>query len=500
MTRATKKLGSGATVVILLAAVVAGAMLLLWVTPHGIGLYYDSMTYMESAESLAAGRGLGQVRDGEFHPLVHYPPVYSLVLAGLDAASIDLRAGARAINALALGLVGALVGATVLRATRSLPLAAVGAAWVLLSTPVWAVFSWAMSEPIFLPLWLGSTLALDTYIHQPGRRRLLTAAILAGAGLLTRYVGATSIVAAAAVLIRAASRKQVTWTDVVTYVAVACGPTLLWLGRNQMVGGSITNRLLAVHFPSREVVRQGADTVLGWFGPSESIRSEEVVAAAGLALALALFLLLASTRRRQAPAALPSQLIDLHVLNAAVYLSAVLVSITLFDSKTPLDDRILIPAYLSLGIVLLASLRRAREGRPAAAAIIPAILLAASIARQVTLAEAAANALRTDGQGYAAARWRESETGHRLRELSPTIVYTNDTTAVYFIAGLPSTSIPTPGGIAGLEEMRSDLTRDGAVLAIFGSITQEFMQADQLTSGLTLAEDLQDGRIYILPR
>jgi 4-amino-4-deoxy-L-arabinose transferase-like glycosyltransferase len=370
---------------------------------------------------------------------------------------------------------------------------------VLVSSPVLHVFSWAMSEPLYLALWLGSTLTLDRYLAGGDRRVLVASGVLAGTAFLTRYVGAVPVVAALIVLAAGAWRQRIAWKDVLLYLALASAPMIVWLGRNSLVAGNLIERASALHLPEREVIRQGADVVIGWFGAAQSLRSEEAVAAAGSAIMLVFIVLLTMLAWKRSGLRVQSHLLELHLLTTALYVVSLLISITLFiDFRTPLDDRILIPAYLSMGIVLLISLSYLWRLRAVAGTALAVGALLALVVRQTATVGDTAAGLRVDGQGYAAARWQESETGHRLRELSPPLIFTNDTTAVYFVAGLPSTSIPTHGGEAGLISMRRDLARQGAVLAIFGSISDEFMPLEPLTEGLTLVEDLDDGRIYRL--
>ncbi len=441
---------------------------------------------------------MGQIRSGAFLPLVHYPPLYSLVLAALSALRIDLLSGARYISAIALGGVCVLTAATVWRATHSWMLAVIGTFWVVASSPVLHVFSWAMSEPLYLALWLGSALALDSYISGGDRRLLIASAALAGMAFLTRYVGGIPILAASLLLATRSQRHPSAWKEGVTYLALACAPVLAWLGRNSLIAGNPTNRTLAFHLPAREVIRQGADTVIGWFGAGQALRSEEAVAATGAGIALAFVILLATLARKRPAPPIELHLLGLHVLTSMLYVSGILISIALFDSHTPLDDRILIPTYLSMGIVLLISLHHAWRLRARAATALATVALLALVVRQVSLVERTAEGLRADGQGYAASRWRDSETGKRLMELDPPLIFTNDTTAVYFVAGLPSTSIPTRGGVEDLISMRRALATEGSVLVVFGSLSAEFMPLGQLTGGLTPEEDLSDGRIYRL--
>lgn len=476
----------------------AAISLLLWATPHGIGLYYDSMPYLESAQNLVDGRGLGRITCVDFRPLTRYPPLYSLSLAAVNVLTDDLYSAARYISAVSMGLVCLLVGASLWRMTRNKVVMLVGAGWVLVSAPVLNIFSWAMSEPIYLVLWLASLLVLDVYLTSGNRRHLFGSALLAGLGLLARYVGALPIFASAIVLAIWAWRRLIPWKDLGVYLGVACTPMLGWLLWGSLVAGNPINRAIDIHLPERQVLRQGADTLIGWFGPPGIHRSEEAAAAIIVGIALVLGILFIAVARKAALAPTGSHLMLLHLLSSLAYVSGVIISITFFDPMTPLDDRILIPVYLSLGMVLLTMLMYAFKSRSAP---IIALALAAFLAlmlRQASQTGDVVAYLRADGQGYAARRWTGSPVGQRLRDLRPALIYTNDITAVYFIAQAASCAVPTVGSEEAMDLMRERLDQDGAVLAVFGELTAEFMPLDRLTEGLVLLEELGDGRIYAL--
>jgi hypothetical protein len=194
---------------LLATACIGGFALLLWVTPNGIGLYYDSMPYLESAQNFTAGLGMGRLTCGPFKPLTRYPPLYPLVLAALHTIGVALPLAARLVSGLALGLVSALAGASVWRATHSRILMLLASGWVLGSASVLSVFSWAMSEPLYAVLWLSSLLTMAAYLQDGRRHALLAAAGLAGLALLTRYVGSLPILGCAIVLAVAAARRQI---------------------------------------------------------------------------------------------------------------------------------------------------------------------------------------------------------------------------------------------------------------------------------------------------
>ncbi len=481
---------------LLLATAVAGTAFLLWLTPHGIGLYYDSMEYLEAAENCAAGKGLGRVTCSTFKPLTRYPPLYPLLLAVSRIAQVDVAVAAHYMSAMSLGLVSILVGASVWRVTRSRILMLAGACLAVVSPPVLNVFSWAMSEPLYLVLLLSSILVMDVYLISGRRLDLVSSAALSGLLFLTRYVGALPILANTVFLLAQAVRRRISWRDVGTYLVVSCVPMVVWLARGVLVAGNPTSRILAFHLPERQVLRQGANTIIGWFVPVGAFRSEEEIAAAlaGIGVVLAILYLIPNWRASvRGPK--PS-ITDLHALAGISYFGGVMISITLFDAKTPLDDRILIPVYVSMVVVLLASLAGAIRSRSTAMVGLALAAILTLAARQLSQVDGVASQLRSDGQGYAASRWTTSDVARRLRELQPSAIYTNDITAVFFVAHAASCAVPTRTAEASLAAMRLRLREENTVVAIFGDLSSEFMPLERLTEGLVVMDELQDGAIY----
>jgi hypothetical protein len=104
----------------LLALSVAGVGLLLHSTPLGVGLSWDSFTYISSARGLLEGRGLARLTGcGELKPMTGYPPLYPLLVAGFEWAGLKAVRAARVISALSLGSTVLLTGILARRMTRS---------------------------------------------------------------------------------------------------------------------------------------------------------------------------------------------------------------------------------------------------------------------------------------------------------------------------------------------------------------------------------------------
>ncbi|HXF77113.1 MAG TPA: hypothetical protein VNN13_13520 [Methylomirabilota bacterium] len=78
-----------------------GAAAVIAATPWGIGLSPDSAAYIGGARSLIEGMGFSLPTDsGTFAPIIHFPPLYSLLLGAAAIAGADPLSAARWFAAL----------------------------------------------------------------------------------------------------------------------------------------------------------------------------------------------------------------------------------------------------------------------------------------------------------------------------------------------------------------------------------------------------------------
>jgi hypothetical protein len=288
-----------------------------------VGVFYDDGLYAGIAVALS--RGLGYV-----HPhlpgaptVIHYPPLYPLVLAPLFGL-LPLDAAAVAGKLLNVALGAAAAGITALHAVRHrllgdavpawLPAAVVGAAAVAI--PVLTVQSVLFSEPLFTCLLAACFLATDATpdAAQP-RRHAVVAGGLAALALLTRSIGVAAAAGAVAWLwLVRGERRLVPWTAALPVVA-AVG----W-GAWVAVHRSGIDPALALNYGSyadhvrqaglagtgarvTDLVRPLAGLTLGWL-PGRAV----VVVAGAAALAMGAYGLMLLARRSSAGATLVAYL------------------------------------------------------------------------------------------------------------------------------------------------------------------------------------------------
>src|SRR3972149_10477258 len=187
---------------LILLALVAVAVLIWSTSEHGIGVRSDSVEYIWGAETLSRGIGLGRLSgEGDFKPMVQFPPLYSLLLAAFEWVGAGAGGGARWLAAFFFAANVALIGLATFRLPASRLFALAAAAFALLAPAVFEVNLWAMTEAPYVTFVLLGFLLLDDFFSKDRYWFLVYAAACLGLAFLTRYVGATGLGAAGLVLL-----------------------------------------------------------------------------------------------------------------------------------------------------------------------------------------------------------------------------------------------------------------------------------------------------------
>ena len=183
----------------------------------------DGIVYTATSRSLAKGEGLSvpftaytehyspaeAIEYGEHFPLVHWPPLFPIVLSILQKVGFTAIAAASVLNPALLGVNIYLLG----RLTRRLfethwgVLFAVLLGLVLLVDPgvgtssILVLHSTTLSEPLFVTLILGSLLLLDRHLDEGAEWASWGAAAAASAALAVKFLGMAAAVTVLAVAI-----------------------------------------------------------------------------------------------------------------------------------------------------------------------------------------------------------------------------------------------------------------------------------------------------------
>jgi hypothetical protein len=480
----------------------AGGVFMWWLTPFGVGIYVDSLYYVSSARNLIEGVGMGRVTGlGVYKPMTHYPPFYSLVLAFFQLLGLPELVAARWISITTFGLTIILVGLIIYQRTHSRFFSLFSAILVLCSNPILRVFSWVMSEPLFIALVLLGLFLIGSYFRTSLRRWLILAAIFSSFALLTRYVGFALVGALCLVVI---GNLKISWNrrlqDLAIFLSITLVPTLVWLVRNWIVSETLANRVIAWHPISRENVTLFIKAVISWgLLPQRIVIGHESLAFVGIVAGLVLIGLIWFLRAWPKPGKAPENEFTL-LWVSWLYIGLLGISLFWIDATTRLENRILLPLYMLI-LTLIDIGSALLWQRKAVLTRLVAITICLWLAYfSFTRIDGAILYLRSDGQGYASQQWQNSPTARFIREQNPSLIYTNDVTAVYFLAGKDSVAIPNAVSTeADLVQMRANLSAPNSYLVLFGKLTGEFASLEQLTNGLILVGKFEDGTVYQQP-
>lgn len=498
------------TVIIALSTLsLSGIAALLFITRWGIGLSYDSVSYIAIARDLLSGRGYPTVL--WFYRTTHWPPLLPLALAAIGTLRIDPLIGARWLNTGLFAANIALVGAIVNR-YGGLFWPSVLASYVILASPnMLMIHAMAWSEPLFIFLGFLGILLLADYMDRRVPAFLFASASAVAGAFLTRYVGGALVVAGAlGLLLLSRKPSRMRLIDTAIFVAVSSLPTLLWMLRNIQVEGSATDRSAAFHPVTLANAVLGLLTSSTWLLPGRiphrAIVWLALAAGAGIASVVAW-----KRRQRQGDGGHPIQVLPtlpaLLVIFMASYL-ALVVAATSFLDNAVFDDRTLSPVFAA-GVLLVfcAVAGRWRFGqisRPVqAGALLLGLYLAGFYA--VRGVEYAAGVYR-EGLGYAGKAWRESGTIRGVEALPPGVrIYSNAPDAIYILAAKTATLVPAKinwGSVspnasysAQLSEMREELQLGRAVVVHF-DLRRGPDRGLERELALTPIVKARDGEIY----
>ncbi len=488
------------------------AFVLIQATPNGLGLANDSAAYIGGARGILNGQGYSDIwLDSSLEPITHYPPLYSLTLAGVGLSGLDPLRAARLINALAFGLSALLLGLLARKMTRSYLAGLILPVLFMTSGALLRIYAYALSEALFLALSLAAFLSFALHFEHQKNYWLIITGALVGLAYLTRYTGLALAASfcAALLLLKPAWRER--FKSLFLFLIAFAPFAASWMLRNMLLAGNAANRTLGWHPVTLANIRRGVYAFSAFLMPISEWQSvlfkSRVIHwfLAGIGLTLLIWLLVTGLRRFFWPKIYPQpEIVTFSTgLYAWAYLLSVLLSMSLFDASTKFQPRILSPLYLAC-LVLLVALAHwlwAQNRRWKRAGLIVLVIFALGLS--LTGFARTFQELRKTGQGYASWKWRESPLMAAVQNLPPDVaIYTNSPPAVYLVTGRASRVMPTPFDAVTLERrpeyadhlarMRQEILDGRAVLAIFDISEVEFpeetLEGPSLIDGLPLMQ------------
>lgn len=460
----------------------------------------DSFMYINSAQNLAAGNGLRWLGgDGKLYPLTHFPPLFSLILAFLARIGNEAIVAARVVNAIAFGVNLLLNSVLIERVTHSIWLTILGSILFLVSDVLIEAHAWAMSEPLFLSLYLGSVILMVRYLEDPRRKWIIGAAVLLGLSFLTRYVGLAFIFTVMlTMLIIPNISKDRRWKDFFVFSIVSLLFVVIWVAYTQLSIGSPTDRTFAFYSITSKQILRSFNTMLVWFIPGRLVNGYEIFWLMGILIGGIVWFIFYlknqfSKKSISNPASRLSQYLFL-TLQFVCYIPIIFLSKSFFDPLTPLNNRILLPLLPISIVILLQGLNYLWNG----GGLLRRFLLSACCLILVGTygyrAFLLVPRLHESGLGFARKSMHTSPTLAALRDMPQKPLFSNSPYAITMWTGLPAFGIPT------LDVLRQRMIDEGALLVVFDAVSLDLYDTNyyDLTQGMEIVAQFRDGTIYRL--
>jgi hypothetical protein len=339
--------------IFLIILAIAGSVLVwLATSAYGPGLSTDGARYLSTAESIAAGRGIVDYLE---LPLVNWPPLYPIIIAGLNLLTgLDVFVIGQIINIIAFGAIIYLGG---IFFQRSLPgnwtFAVLASLVLATSLPILEVSANIASDPLFMVAVLAFLLAAQNYVKTPTRAGWLWLVGIAIVSCFLRYAGLALVITGAGIVLLT-WRKSLTraLVESVSFGILAVLPIAAWAFFHNLPA---TGNFLGAHRPSEPIglFVVAIEKTAGWFIP-ESILS--FIPALAIAAFVAAFLIVRGTKSRWI--AWLQRIQDSKILPTAifflVYATMLVFAISYSEHKVPGSQRIhavILPTLLVLAAI-----------------------------------------------------------------------------------------------------------------------------------------------------
>lgn len=491
----------------------AGAFILwLWISTYGPGISPDSVVYLETAVSVASGEGF--FANGE--PVTHYPPVYPLLLALSSLIGPDILTTSKALHAAIYGMNAALVTTAVYTFSIHHRLLAASCALVLfmISAPILSTHAMAWSESSFVMFSFTGLFFLVLYLIKSSWFWLCMAALFLGLSMATRYVGIVLLVPlffGLLVLNRRSGQERV--RDAFAAAAIAGIPIGVWFTRNFVVAETAANRQFAIHpFGAKQfeaLVTTLSDFVLPIALPFWAKALHTAVWLILLLIVLKMYYQRNGLNKAASRAGMA--FVSLNLVFILSYLAFLMVSISFIDAYTPLDNRILLPVFISLMMVMVLTAEAVLTERQLPAVRLSLfffVTLSLSLNGMYVVQEA--RHIHRDGLGFTSRFWRDSATITAVSQLDPDIlIYSNGPDVLRFWTGkdarlLPYRLFPTTLQLnedyeAQFKATCSGFYDDKLIVVYFDTIERGYLLTeDELASACNgiVGHKFADGTIY----
>jgi len=502
-------------VIILLTVVfgIAALLFMLWITPFGAGVSFDSIMYLGGAKNILSGIGFFNNN----LPISHFPPFFSILLAATGIVEKNPLQAARILNAILFAVnTGIFILTVYLTAGRNFLTTILAALLFIFSAQLIEIHAYAWSEPLFITLLLLSTLFLCLYVNKPRSSLLFATSISLGFAIITRYIGIALFPILLFIIFFSENNGKFgkSIRNTITCFLLTSLPLSILFVRNLMVSGSTTDRSFVIHpVPIFTYFTEIMNGIFNFFVPNPLPLIGEI-AIFGLIVAILVFIITRYVKE------IGWQLINWRSLSVIMATSSILftlsyiiflyISISSFDGSTPVNIRILSPIFVLLipGIFTTIWTVSANIKKPILWSLFLVIVIITLILNMPSAITEATD-IKENGLGYTSQQWNNSETLDYIKSLPEGIkIYSNGAEVINYLTDGQSILIPRKNNAMTMENnslydkqvdaMCKEINNKTAFLVYFDHIIRGNLpnqQEIELRCKLPILKDFGDGEV-----
>lgn len=324
---------------------------------YGAGISSDSTKYLSVAQNLVEGNGLV---DHKGAPLLSWPPLYSMILAGLSLLTgLDVFMAGWYFNVFLLGLNVFLSGVIFYSVFSEKPFYAYLAnLFVFLSISSLRIHADISSDPFYLTLTLGFLIAVDDYVKRRSYRAFAWMVLFSVLAPLQRYVGlAITLTAEIVILIENRKSIRTLLRDGFILGFLSVLPIAWWLiVHNMIMHGSLWG-LASQPVDVSENISLALTKMLHWFVPYLTflmpLLMRPVIPLTVVALVLILFNWKSRENGRAWAQSFTSSAVYPTMVYAAVYFIALALTVITNDHRNLFSDRYYVILLVPTAIFIL---------------------------------------------------------------------------------------------------------------------------------------------------
>ncbi|MBU0468563.1 MAG: glycosyltransferase family 39 protein [Candidatus Omnitrophica bacterium] len=248
---------------------ICGILLVLLLTPSGLNLSNDSVSYIGTSKNILAGKGIIIAnKSNELVPLPYFPPLVPITFSLFGLLNNDLLYVARILNAFCFGSTIFLVGFIVNKFSNSKILSLLASLFILLSLHLVRIHTWLWSEPLFYVFMTSSFLSLAIYYDEKSLKAFYISAICASLAFSIRYAGIMVVISnCLAIMLISTKKPSQRFKQSFIYGLIGVTFTFTWVVFSRYFQTMHSGKTLIVNSSYLFNFKNGLSVISEWFLP-----------------------------------------------------------------------------------------------------------------------------------------------------------------------------------------------------------------------------------------